>query len=222
MAKWITSRVTNIDKNKLQVNTDIAGSQVPDSDSGHNKNLKDELNVLKQISENTHRDKKIIDILPQIAWTTSAKGEIEFFNKRWYQYTGTKTSSDLNKTWWYATLSADHNAIEDFWKVLIKTGNESDIKIRIYNIKEDTYHWHLVSLVPVKNDYNEIINWIGTGTDIHNEVIQTKQLDTKNTELQAINHYLDHFVHAMAHDLRAPLANIKMLTSNFKFKQICK
>lgn len=196
----------NIDNNKSQGYTKTTEHTVL------NKNLKEELNFLKQISDNTHRDKKIIDILPQIAWTTSAKGEIEFFNKRWYKYTGAKANTDLNKTWWYATLSADHNAIEDFWNDILKTGKESDIKIRIYNTNEEAYHWHLVSLVPVKNDDNEIINWIGTGTDIHNEVIQTKLLDSKNTELQAINHYLDHFVHAMAHDLRAPVANIKMLT----------
>ncbi len=181
-----------------------------------NKNLREELITLKQISDNTQRDQRIIDILPQIAWTTSSEGKIEFFNKRWYKYTGINVNSDLNKAWWQATLTADHNAIEFFWKELKKTGKESDIKIRIFNNADNSYHWHLVSLVPVKNSNNEITNWIGTGTDIHNEIIQTKQLDSKNTELQAINHYLDHFVHAIAHDLRAPVANIKMFSKVLK------
>ncbi len=201
-------------RNIVKSHTDTSTTVKPESsrNSGHNENLREELKVLKQISENTQRDQKIIDILPQIAWTTSADGNIEFFNKRWYKYTGITEITDLNKAWWQATISSDHNAIEDFWKELLISGEEADIKIRIFNVNDNSYHWHLVSLVPVKNNSNEITNWIGTGTDIHNEVIQTKQLDTKNTELQAINHYLDHFVHAIAHDLRAPVANIKMLT----------
>ena len=37
-----------------------------------------------------------------------------------------------------------------------------------------------------------------------------------NNELKEINNYLDNFVHAIAHDLRAPVANLKLVEEMFR------
>lgn len=42
-----------------------------------------------------------------------------------------------------------------------------------------------------------------------------KRLNEKNRKLNEINQYLDNFVHSIAHDLRAPVSNIKMIEELF-------
>ena len=174
------------------------------------QSLGKELDYLRSVSDENKRAQKIIDVLPQIAWTASASGHIDFFNKRWYKYTGTHYEEDLNKLWWKIICKDDHSAMENFWNQIKEKGIASEIRVRIKH--DDLYRWHLVSLIPVKDEANKVVNWIGTGTDIHEQVMQTKKLDSRNAELLAINHYLEHFVHAVAHDLRAPVSNLRLLS----------
>jgi signal transduction histidine kinase len=101
------------------------------------------------------------------------------------------------------------------------------------------WRWHLNRSLPVKNNNNEIILWVGTSTDIHEkrlaeETVQeiTENLATVNEELRAandqvnttntelansnqqlsfINADLDNFIYTASHDLRAPISNIEGL-----------
>nr|WP_319399297.1 PAS domain-containing sensor histidine kinase [uncultured Carboxylicivirga sp.] len=173
------------------------------------QSLGKELDYLRSVSDESKRAQRIIDVLPQIAWTASESGHIDFFNKRWYEYTATAYQDDLNKLWWKVICRDDHTEMENFWDRIKEKGIASEIRVRIQH--QQDYRWHLISLIPVKDDDNNVVNWIGTGTDVHEQVLQTKQLDKRNAELLAMNHYLEHFVHAVAHDLRAPVSNLKML-----------
>ncbi len=170
-----------------------------------------ELKQLKELSDSKTREQQIIDVLPQIAWTASKNGHIEFFNKRWYEYTGIINAHNLDKSWWNTILEKDHLKMIQFWREVKQEGKSSEIKVRLKTMIEGLFRWHKVSLVPVYNEDGVVIKWIGTATDIHNQMVQTRRLNAKNTELLAINHYLDHFVHAVAHDLRAPVANLKAI-----------
>lgn len=42
-----------------------------------------------------------------------------------------------------------------------------------------------------------------------------EELEQRNKELQVINAYMENFVHAVAHDMRSPVANLKYLTDVF-------
>ncbi len=172
------------------------------------KRLK-ELKLLKEKSEKDKREQEIINVLPQITWILSRSGQIKFFNKRWYEYTGSVNINNLNESWWDTVVINDHNKIKRAWINAKLHGESFELKVRFNTKIESVCRWHKINLAPVYNDYGKVIKWIGTALDIHDQIVQAKRLDAKTTELMAVNHYVDHFIHAVAHDLRAPVSNLK-------------
>lgn len=67
--------------------------------------------------------------------------------------------------------------------------------------------------------------WMGTSTDIHEEMIHleeltriSRELEEKNDTLERINNDLDTFVYTASHDLTAPINNIEGLTNLIRYE----
>jgi signal transduction histidine kinase len=80
------------------------------------------------------------------------------------------------------------------------------------------YRWMLVRALPSRNEQGEIIQWIGTYTDIHEHKLALERIDLAQNllrdnfeELTRVNVDLDNFIYTASHDLRAPITNIEGL-----------
>ena len=88
-------------------------------------------------------------------------------------------------------------------------------------IQENT--WLDFNFTPVLDDSVSEVEFISVSfmdrTQDKNTLIERNTLFTelqqRNNELEDINVYLENFVHAVAHDMRAPVANLKYLTDEF-------
>lgn len=97
------------------------------------------------------------------------------------------------------------NNIIDFYKKVLEYGES--IKSEIYQNDK----WFECQFIPIRNDYMEIDRGmivIYETTDIKDLSIE---LEKNLTELKKANLYLDNFVYAASHDLKAPVANLKAL-----------
>lgn len=165
--------------------------------------------LLAKLEQKAKELEQITEAIPQLVWTTDAQGFHTYFNNRWYEYTGLSFSESVKEGWLNSLHPQDLERTKKAWKQSLSTGTPYYIEYR-FRKHDGTYRWFIGQAVPLRNSEGEIIRWFGTCTDSQEQKLQRDELDQKNQKLFQINRYLDEFVHAVAHDLRSPVAGLKL------------
>jgi PAS domain S-box-containing protein len=171
----------------------------------------------QEIIESAERLQMVLEAIPQIAWTARPDGGMNYYNRRWYEYTGQNYEQGKDEGWRVTVHPDDFAKTGDIWMASIQSGEICEIQNRL-RAKDGEYRWHLNRGVPVRRADGEIFLWVGTCTDIHEyklmlEDIEKARLELaeKNIELNKINMDLDNFIYTASHDLKSPIANIESL-----------
>jgi PAS domain S-box-containing protein len=163
-----------------------------------------------ELSQKAQELQSLNQMIPQLVWVTQPNGDYEYYNQRWYSYTGLSYEESKDKDWTLVLHPDDHERTLAVWQHCLETGEPYQIEYRLRR-HDGVYRWFIGRANPLRNERGHIIKWFGTCTDIQEDKEQREALSRKNLELQQINSYLDQFVHTAAHDLRAPVANMKLL-----------
>ena len=171
--------------------------------------IHDHKDLLNQYGMKAKEMEQTMEALPQVVWTTDSEGQALYFNRQWYQYTGSTPEKSLQAGWLDAIHPDDIPKTKKNWNRSIESGKDYYVEYRLRRA-DGEYHWFIGKAVPLRSSSGTIERWFGTCTDIQDQVLQRDELDRKNRKLFQINHYLEDFVHAVAHDLRSPVAGLKL------------
>lgn len=187
--------------------------------------LRNEIEVRKQaqeeLVERMQELRSVLASLPQMAFTITTAGQIEYVNEHWYLY-----SDQSNK---FPEIHPDDAACRE-WTAYFENALEYTREVRLRELATGDYKYHCLRITPIKQQ-EEIIRWVGTLTDIHEQklatelleqkvVQRTKELITKNEELERTNHELHQFAWVVSHDLKEPLRKIQILNNMIKEKYL--
>ncbi|HEY0407414.1 MAG TPA: PAS domain S-box protein [Pyrinomonadaceae bacterium] len=152
-----------------------------------------------QASEERYR--YLADAMPQIVWTARSDGYLDYYNRRWFEYTG--MTMEQTKGWgWQPVLHPDDAEMcLRRWSRSVLTGEDYQVEYRFRRAADGQYRWHLGRAVALRNEDGEVVKWFGTCTDIH---------DQKRAEEAAreSNHARDNFLATLSHELRTPLTPV--------------
>ena len=158
---------------------------------------------------------RVLEGIPQIAWTAGPDGRNSYLNRRWFDYVGEATPSAQELT--TRMHPADFAMAVARWQRALATGEALELECRLQDASGE-YRWMLGRALPSRNEQGEIIQWIGTYTDIHEHKLALERIDQaqrllreNNEELTKVNVDLDNFIYTASHDLRAPITNIEGL-----------
>jgi PAS domain S-box-containing protein len=116
------------------------------------------------------------DSMPQLVWITRPDGFNEYYNQRWYEYTGTKSGETDGEGWNNLFHPDDQKRAHRLWQHSLKTGDPYEIEYRLYHAPSKNYRWVIGRAMPYKDETGAIIKWYGTCTDIdehkRSEVLQ--------------------------------------------------
>ena len=172
--------------------------------------------VARQAVERTAAEvKRMLEGIPQIAWTSNPDGRTTYLNQRWFDFVGEQATTPKQ-------IEA-HFHPDDFpaairhWKHCLTTEQPLELECRLLNHVGE-YRWMLGRALPSRNEQGEIIQWIGTYTDIHEHKLAQERvaqaqrlLRDNNEELTRVNVDLDSFIYTASHDLKGPITNIEGL-----------
>ncbi|KAK3329717.1 histidine kinase group protein [Apodospora peruviana] len=172
---------------------DVEGAAITDDNTGEFlagvvtcrdvTKLTEEINQIK--AADAERFKLICDTMPQLVWTTGPDGSYDFFNSRWYNYTGLSEGESLGLSWRNPFHPDDMAETEKRWKHCLQTGEPYMTEYRCRR-KDGEWRWFLGRALPLKNKQTgEIEKWFGTCTDVH-ESIKAK-LEANRTRQQLLS-----------------------------------
>src|SRR5580692_7201714 len=73
----------------------------------------------------------VVDALPGLVWTTLADGRIDFFNQRWYQYTGLGVDEAFGAGWQAAIHPEDLPKLLECWRSPLASDEPCDMEVRL-------------------------------------------------------------------------------------------
>lgn len=168
----------------------------------------------------------VTDFMPQMVWATQPDGYHDFFNKRWYDFTGLDYEQTKDKGWSLVLHPDDYARTWKVWDYSLKTGKVYEIEYRMRR-HDGEYRWFLARAMPLRDSEGKIIKWFGTCTDIHDQKMETdileqrvqertQELQRTNVELETSNDELMQFASVASHDLQEPLRKIHIFSNMIK------
>jgi PAS domain S-box-containing protein len=191
------------------------------------------LNRLRSRREDTLRESEqrhrfLCESMPQMIWTATPDGNIDYCNQRCFDYTG-MTLEQIKESRWERVLHPEDVRKETDWTQARETG-AYEVEYRLKRAADGAYRWHLGRAHPLRNADGDIIQWVGTLTDIHDqksveqELLQThatleRRVHERTSELGVAKEHAEsaskaksEFLANMSHEIRTPLNAVIGLT----------
>jgi PAS domain S-box-containing protein len=118
-----------------------------------------------KLAESERRFRAIADTMPQIVWSNRPDGFHDYFNRRWYEFTGATPEQSEGSGWSPMVHPEDRERAFAAWRHALATGEPYEIEYRL-RTKDGSYRWFIGRALAVRNGDGEIERWYGTCTDV--------------------------------------------------------
>jgi len=125
----------------------------------------------------------LADNVAQLSWMARPDGHIYWYNKRWYDYTGTDLA--LMEGWgWDKVHHPDHMAaVIEFVRAAWQKGEPWELTFPLLG-QDGEYRWFLTRAVPVHDEQGQLLRWLGTNTDVTDMRHLQEQLQNSYNDLE--------------------------------------
>ncbi len=123
----------------------------------------------EELARTVQRYRFTTDSVPQIVWTAGPDGSIDYFNRRFHEYTGMLAEDARGTGWLNAIHPDDQPRSRERWQRAAAAGTALDSEIRIRRGQDGAYRWHLSRAIPMHDAEGGVIQWFGTCTDIDDQ-----------------------------------------------------
>jgi PAS domain S-box-containing protein len=117
------------------------------------------------LRESEGRYRFLADAVPEFIFTTDSEGQCDYFNQRWYDYTGFTIEQSMGQEWIAALHAEDVPQTCARWAESVRTGKVFEAEYR-FRSREGNYRWFLARGFPMRDDHGNILRWFGICTDI--------------------------------------------------------
>ncbi len=134
------------------------------------------------LEESDRRFRTLADTMPQMVWSTRPDGFHDYYNARWYEFTGVPAGSTDGEGWADIFHPEDQDRAWAQWRQSLTTGEPYSIEYRLRTAGGD-YRWVLGRALPVRDENGGITRWFGTCTDVHEQRLAQEEREVVAQEL---------------------------------------
>ncbi len=129
------------------------------------------------------RLRSLVQAMPHPVWNAGADGQVFWVNDRMAQATGLAAEQLLGEGWAAIVHPDDLPAVQESWAQSRAHGTTQEIEWRM-RCADGSYRWHLARSVPVRGEDGQVLNWVGTHTDIDDQKSAAHMLGNLNQLLE--------------------------------------
>ena len=119
--------------------------------------------AVEDVSSPTER--ALFDAMPQLGWLARPDGYITFYNRGWFEFTGT-THSEMEGWGWKSVHDPKLlPSVEASWRNSIETGACFELAFPLRR-HDGVFKWFLTRVNPQRDLSGRIVRWVGINTDI--------------------------------------------------------
>jgi PAS domain S-box-containing protein len=155
--------------------------------------------------ESEARFRQLADSMPQIVWTARPDGYVDYYNQRWYEFTGFTPDRFGVESWAAILHPEDLPGCIGTWYESVRTGAPYQSEYRFWDRRELRWRWFMGRALPIRNASGAVVKWFGTSTDIDAQKRVERELRQANLDLQQ-------FAYSATHDLKEPLRTVRIYT----------
>lgn len=168
------------------------------------------------LRESVSQFRQIADSMPPIVWTARPDGYVDYYNERWYEFTGFPRNEFGDSSWMPLLHPDDLQRTADAYYACIRDGAPYEVEFRLRDRSTGGYRWFMGRALPIRDERGAILRWFGSSTDIdaskRSEEIVRERLEDEVTrrtqDLLKTNEQLQGFTYSVAHDLRQHIRGI--------------
>lgn len=165
----------------------------PDKMIGTVRDITEERKNQLSLIENERKFRLLSDSMPQQIWTSDTEGNLNYYNKSVFEYSGLSLKDLYEKSWLDIVHPDDKDENVKKWMHSITTGEDFLIEHR-FRRYDGEYRWQLSRAIPQRDEDGKIRMWVGTSTDIQDQKtfsdLLEKQVKERTKELNLLNEIL--------------------------------
>lgn len=160
---------------------------------------------VQALRESEQRFRDLANAMPQLVWTATAEGAIDYQNSRSREF---RPAAAADPWTWTAVVHPDDSAeTSRAWAEALARGAPFQVEHRM-QMADGSYRWHL-SRASLARYPGAVTRWFGTATDIHDRKVAEELL-------READRRKDDFLAVLGHELRNPLTPIRYAVQMMK------
>jgi PAS domain S-box-containing protein len=129
---------------------------------------KDDREVARALEESERHLRVLADSLPQMIWTATAEGMLDYLSEQGLRYLGIPEQGLYGEKWLAAVHPEDRNRVVRVWADALELSQPYETSYRLRRF-DGAWRWQLVRGLPLKNASGRVTKWHGTCTDIQEQ-----------------------------------------------------
>lgn len=118
-----------------------------------------------ELRASEERFREMADNISQFAWMAEGSGSIYWFNKRWFDFTGT-TPEEMSGWGWTRAHHPEHvDRVVQSFSAAVRAGEPWEDTFPLRG-RDGTYRWFLSRALPIRDGGGKVVRWFGTNTDV--------------------------------------------------------
>jgi PAS domain S-box-containing protein len=130
------------------------------------------------LAESEAKFRAITDAMPQIVWSTTPDGTPDYFNRRWFEYTG--LAGEADEAGFAVVHPEDRERVAARWQHALAAGADYSAEMRIRGV-DGTWRWFISRALPIRDADARIIRWFGTSTDIQ-DLVEAREVQARGRD----------------------------------------
>ena len=174
------------------------------------RDISDSRQAQQKLRESELNLRQMTETIPEMLWSATPEGAIDYCNGRLLEYTGLAASQVMGDGWTKLLHPDDVDHTARMWRACVAAGTPYRVEVRTLHAADHSYRWCVTSARPLHDADRRIVKWHGTVVDMHDWKEAQEELRRTQERLANVTRVLTmaELTASIAHEVNQPLSGI--------------